>query len=994
MLRTAIALLVALALAACGGGGGGASPDADVVPDGAVAMGPLRLNELVSSNDGVVVDEDGQTDDWFELYNAGTEPVQLSQFTVSVGGAPAQRLPAIALPPGEALLLWADGSPAQGVRHLPFKLPARGGRFTIHGPAGLSEDLVFPALEPNDSFARLPDGGGAFQRCRYATPARLNGARCGPPPPAELPPDVTFPPYTWPEPALPDGLVITEVALYPGRFIEVANVSAAPVALADLHLRLADHAPGQRWPSAVAGLAIPWPRAEAVAPGERLTVPLDGIDVEPVGGAAREGVVSIFRDGAPEAIERADFLGWPANAVMARFPERGARPGALWRFCAAATAGQPNDRCEPLGKRDVGKHVRQLLTPADFAALAEGGTEVDSQSVKFVIDLTAGGVVHFLSTRAWALHYTFVRELIDHLPALDRCDPGEAALFMAGWREFSDREYFKNEGRRFLMGTLVKYGGSGARAVEFARGDTITGAQMRQAFFAVAARLDDPQAWAVRPQAADQVAAVRAVEGTLPLLDPNAPFRGLTYQPLTPGVGYGVLRFVPASELASAALGPDVIIVTDDVPNDVPLVGGVVTEAFQTPLSHVSILSRNRGIPNMALVGARGDARLAPFLEKLVRLEVTGGGFTVAEAAPAEAQAFWEKRRPQGPPMAPRLDTSVRGIVPLAGKGLDHLPSIGAKAAQFAELGRVVSSGEACLGPVPMPPDAFAVPVVHSIEHFQQSGAAAVLQRVRAEPAFAADPRVRAQGLAEVRRAILLHPPDAALLASIEQAARARFGGRRFRLRSSSNTEDLPGFSGAGLYTSISAELGDPERTVADGLRIVWASLWNLRAYDERWQGLIDSGQAAMGVLVHEAYHDVERANGVCVSRDVLDPTRSDVRYINAQAGEASVTNPAPGVTSEQLRYTFWQQPPVTYQSRSSLTPGQVLRIDEITRVACFLESAHHHFRARLDPMGKNRWFAIEFEFKLVGPDRRLVIKQARPYAFGGVDLPLDCRDY
>src|SRR6476659_5217439 len=114
---------------------------------------------------------------------------------------------------------------------------------------------------------------------------------------------------------------------------------------------------------------------------------------------------------------------------------------------------------------------------------------------------------------------------------------------------------------------------------------------MRRAFFAVTAQVDDPASWAVRPQAADQVEAVRAVEGTLPILDPNAPFRGLTYQPLTPGVGYGVLRFVPAAELASAELGPDVIVVTDDVPNDIPLVGGVITEAFQTPLSHASILS-------------------------------------------------------------------------------------------------------------------------------------------------------------------------------------------------------------------------------------------------------------------------------------------------------------------------------------------------------------------------------------------------------------------
>ena len=49
-----------------------------------------------------------------------------------------------------------------------------------------------------------------------------------------------------------------------------------------------------------------------------------------------------------------------------------------------------------------------------------------------------------------------------------------------------------------------------------------------------------------------------------------------------------------------------------------------------------------------------------------------------------------------------------------------------------------------------------------------------------------------------------------------------------------------------------------------------------------------------------------------------------------------------------------------------------------------------------LDPDAKNRWFAMEIEFKLVeaaGGRRDLLIKQARPYNFGDADIPADCRD-
>jgi GNAT superfamily N-acetyltransferase len=385
---------------------------------------------------------------------------------------------------------------------------------------------------------------------------------------------------------------------------------------------------------------------------------------------------------------------------------------------------------------------------------------------------------------------------------------------------------------------------------------------------------------------------------------------------------------------------------------------------------------------------------LKPFLEKLVRLEVTGTGFTLREATPVEAQAWWDLHRRQGPRLAPRLDTSVRDLVDLAGRGFADLPIIGAKAAQLAELMRVDSTLPNCPGAVPTPAGGLAVPLVHSLEHFHASGADAVLARWQADPSFAVDPRVRAKGLAEVRAAITKHPVDAALVAAIEAVATARFGTERFRMRSSSNTEDLAEFSGAGLYASVSGAIGDPKHRVDDGLRAVWSSLWDQRAYDERELALVDHTKAAMGVLIHDAFDQVERANGVAVSRDVLEPTNAESFTINAQAGEAAVTNPAPGVVSDQILYTPYLTPPAEYRARSSLANGPVLSAFEMSRLFCELRAIHDHFRVVLDPEQKNRWFAMEIEFKLVEDERLLVIKQARPYSFGNAEIPTDCREY
>jgi hypothetical protein len=337
-------------------------------------------------------------------------------------------------------------------------------------------------------------------------------------------------------------------------------------------------------------------------------------------------------------------------------------------------------------------------------------------------------------------------------------------------------------------------------------------------------------------------------------------------------------------------------------------------------------------------------------------------------------------------------------VQPLSAHDFSSLPSIGAKAAQLAQLGpsRVPWCGESVRIQTPESP--FAIPLVHSLEHFEASGARALLAELKGQSDFVADPRARAQGLAAVRQRILEHPVEAALVAEVEAAVRSRFRTARVRFRSSSNTEDLPGFNGAGLYTSTSAQMDDPERRVEDAMRAVWASLYNTRAYDERAYARIDDESVAMGILVHGAFL-AEQANGVAVSRNVLEPTNGEVYYLNAQAGEAAVTNPAPGVATEQMVYRWGRQPPILYQSDSSLLAAldgdqtKVLSAEEVIDVSCALRTIHELFSPILNPTNSNPWFAMEVEFKFVGPARNLLIKQARPHSFGQPILFGDCRE-
>lgn len=952
--------------------------DPEIPADVTVAAPEIVINEIVADNEGVILDELGEADDYIEFANASSRPLNLANYRIIHEGRP-YALPDLELAPGAVRLFWADSTPEQGSLHLPFRISRAGTTLGLESAGGqLLERVHVPPLEEHQAYLRLPDSTGSFRTCGWATPNRPNGEHCGPVQLPELPEDFKFAPFTWPEvwPEPPAPLAINEAALRPAAFVEIVNTSAESVALGDYSLGFARHEIGERWPGPSAGEVASLPD-RLLAPGDRVVVSIQETHVAQIEQEPEfEGVLTIWQMAEERAIDRVDFMSWPEGAVLARVPDASGR----YRFCENRTLGASNSDCVPLASRAVGDRVRRLLTPGDFHALAAGRSALGTDSVEFLLDLEGGGVVTFINSANYDLHYTFVREAIEKEPPLNRCDPLERQLFTVGWYAFSEREYFRVEGRRYLLGTLVRHAGSGLPALQFAPGDVISPDQMHHAFFTVMQNVPDPTNWSIRPQSPEQVERIRPIEGHAPIVSPNAPFRGVEFQPLTAAVAYGTLRFVPASELRTSGVGPRDIVLTDQVPNDIPLIGGLITEALQTPLAHVNILSRGRGTPNMALVGARQDIRIAPHLNALVRLEVTGSDFMLSQALPEDALAFWESRRPDGPPMSPRMDLELRGVQALEERSLADLPALGGKAAQLAELGRVAL----CQGvPVSVPDRAFAIPILHSHLHFEFSGARSRLMELRSDARFLAEPEARERGLSEVRALIQAEPIDPELLDEVMRAVDERWPGAPLRFRSSSNAEDLPGFSGAGLYESVGLDGGEGALAIADAIRTVWASAWKRRAYDERDYYNVNQDAVAMAVLVHAAFRS-ERINGVAISRDVLEPTRGDRQYFNVQLGEALVTNPAPGVKSEQFTYQPGGYVPVVYHDRSSFSPElPLISLAETALISCNLEAIERHFRPLIDPAQANPWFAMDIEFKLMGPTRALAIKQARPYSFG-----------
>jgi hypothetical protein len=86
------------------------------VPFSALAQ-DVVINELMSSNKSAILDEDGDSPDWFELYNPGSTEVFLGSFGISDDTSDFFKwvIPEINLGPQEYLLVFASGKDRNGI---------------------------------------------------------------------------------------------------------------------------------------------------------------------------------------------------------------------------------------------------------------------------------------------------------------------------------------------------------------------------------------------------------------------------------------------------------------------------------------------------------------------------------------------------------------------------------------------------------------------------------------------------------------------------------------------------------------------------------------------------------------------------------------------------------------------------------------------------------------------------------------------------------------
>jgi phosphoenolpyruvate synthase/pyruvate phosphate dikinase len=192
--------------------------------------------------------------------------------------------------------------------------------------------------------------------------------------------------------------------------------------------------------------------------------------------------------------------------------------------------------------------------------------------------------------------------------------------------------------------------------------------------------------------------------------------------------------------------------------------------------------------------------------------------------------------------------------------------------------GKSANLGEVMFARLPgiVVPSGFTIPFYYYDEFIKNNELDDVIFGLLNDQKFVHDPAYRREKLIQLRQQVEAAEFDPALREKVLTKVAREYAGKGLFVRSSSNSEDLPNFSGAGLYTTVPNVRGDQQ--LIDAIRKVWASLWNFEAYEARERAGVDHSKIFMAVLLQEGINS--ESSGVMISTDPFDPENRAAIYI------------------------------------------------------------------------------------------------------------------
>lgn len=470
----------------------------------------------------------------------------------------------------------------------------------------------------------------------------------------------------------------------------------------------------------------------------------------------------------------------------------------------------------------------------------------------FVIDRKDDNRIYYINSRRYPWHIDFVK--YNYLALQDR-------------KTFFENNY-QDSNRRFILGNVVYFPTTNQYSYEFNEADivtpsliSLTDSIVNHTFFTHVY---------YRPVSPSQEELARQLPDIRSILTETSLERQ-EYQFLNLGTAVGKLRFIDHID-STTILSQEEIIVLNEPPLDLSPISGIIVTKPSTTLSHPNILARSWNIPNAYIKYAWKDLR--GLEDKWVTLTVEKDTFAIRAANSKEIEKKEEELSERRSLSAPRGNIEIRKIASLHDQRKKHARVYGAKSANLGEMLNQHLEGLNI-------PFGITLPFAFYTDYLKENGFDTLISNLLSQTTFKRNAALRKKELTALRTQLEHGILSDSLTQQILQARHQQLGNRALFIRSSTNNEDLPNFSGAGLYTTVPNVISDSD--LIQAVKTVWASVWNTTAYEVRERAGIDHSKVYMAVLLQEAINS--ESSGVMITRDPFANKDIEAVYISAKRG-------------------------------------------------------------------------------------------------------------
>lgn len=130
-------------------------------------IGDVVINEFLASNDGAAADQNGEYDDWIELYNTTNSDISLNGYFLTDDSLNINKwaFSDTLIKAKSYLIIWADKDDSQDGLHANFKLSSSGESvYLVNNDLEIVDYTHFTSQSTDMTYARVPNGTGSFSQ--------------------------------------------------------------------------------------------------------------------------------------------------------------------------------------------------------------------------------------------------------------------------------------------------------------------------------------------------------------------------------------------------------------------------------------------------------------------------------------------------------------------------------------------------------------------------------------------------------------------------------------------------------------------------------------------------------------------------------------------------------------------------------------------------------------------------------------------------------------